>query len=716
MNFKIISILLFLGISVVAFSQESVTGMQINEAVVFEAKKVANERKSCNCDSENEVEALQLPFFDDFSVSNIFPDQELWHGRSTFVNKDFPYMPVNIGAVTFDAIDSSGKVYSSATVAPFKADELMSQNIRLDSIFAPAVRKLSPEDSIYLSFYYQPQGVGYAPQLRDSLILEFSQYTGNIVYSHMDSITVSTELYLGPGDTIRPLDTLWAPAELGCNPDVFTITYVNVYYGDSVTVACDSVLVPEVVWNQMWYSEGLRLDEFREIHNRDMLQIMIPIVDTFYFIDKFRFRFRNYASMPNENYPNSWKSNDDTWNVDYVYLNYNRSVGDTTYRALTFSERAPSFLRNYQVMPYRQYRYSPVPNMSTEIHMYIANLDNIEHNTKYSYHVQQVAGDFAFDYYGGSCNLKPFYEVGFQVCDGCGAAHACPPVNFSFFPDINYDTTSYIIKHYISDSSDQNSIVDSAIYHQGFYNYFAYDDGTPEGGWGVDGTEGAKVAYQFTLSVTDTLWGVQMYFNRTLANANESFFDLLVWSDNNGKPGEIVYRLENQKVKWENGLYHFYPYMLDEPIILAGTFYVGWQRNGQYKLNIGFDANNDVHSKIFHMDYNEWSTATYAGALLVRPIVGSDMVLSTDELATDKDNTRIKIFPNPASTYFSIYNTELKNDPQAELKIYSTFGAEVHSQKGLDTKISIGHIPTGIYIVRIVSKNNYYTTKLLINR
>ncbi len=706
--------------SLSVFSQEIVTGLQINEAVAFEAEKIVAEYKSCNCGSEIQTEAMQLPFFDDFSTSNIYPNQELWDGRSTYVNKYFPLMPTNIGVVTLDAINSSGRLYGTATVAPFVADTLMTQGIRLDSIFSPVERRLSPADSVYLSFYYQPQGVGFYPELRDSLILEFSHYTGNLVFSHIDSITVSAEVYIGPGDTIHPLDVLWPPVSMGCNPDISTVVYEIITFDDSVTIACDSIFIPEVVWDKVWYSEGLSLEDFRiEFQledDRDMVQIMIPILDTAYFNDRFRFRFRNYASLSNQNYPNTWQSNDDTWNIDYVYLNYNRSEADTTYRALSFSQSAPSFLKNYQVMPYRQYRSSPTNNTSPNIRMYITNLDNIEHNTKYSYHVKQVAGDFAYDYFGGSCNLKPFYEVGFQVCDGCGAAHACPPVVSVFSLDFDMDTTSYIIKHYISDSSDQNSIVDSAIYHQGFYNYFAYDDGTPEMGWGVDGYESAQVAYKFTLNVSDTLWGVQMYFNRTLDNANESFFDLLVWSDNNGSPGEIIHRLENQKVKWENGLYHFYPYMLDEPVLLAGTFYVGWERRGQNMLNIGFDANNDVRNKIFHLENNGWLNATHAGALLVRPIVGANMILSTEELLDKSRIDKITLFPNPTSTHFSILHKELKNNYNADLKIFNIFGVEVHSQKGINSNIDISHLSRGIYIVRVVSENKQYISKLLINR
>ncbi len=43
MNFKILTTTILLGISSLVFSQEFVTGIQINEAVVLEAKKIALE-------------------------------------------------------------------------------------------------------------------------------------------------------------------------------------------------------------------------------------------------------------------------------------------------------------------------------------------------------------------------------------------------------------------------------------------------------------------------------------------------------------------------------------------------------------------------------------------------------------------------------------------------------------------------------------------------
>ncbi len=713
MNFRIHITILLLALTVVGTAQEVVSGLQFNETIMQEAKKINITERDCDCGRTDESQKVTLPFYDDFSTSNIYPNQELWQGRSVFVNKDFSYMPANIGVATLDAIDSVGAVYKNATSAPFRADELLSREIRLDSVFTQSPRPLFPYDSLYFSFFYQPQGVGDAPQVYDSLVLEFARYSGDSVFSHIDSITVNSRIYINQGEVINALDTLYAPSSLGCNPYMYTIVYSQYSYDEEIRIACDSVFIPEIIWDEVWYSQGLSLSDFYDTIGRYMQQVMIPIVDTNYFTDKFRFRFRNYCSVSNEYYPLTWKSNGDQWNLDMIYLNYNRNAGDTTYKSVAFSQRAPSFLSQYQVMPYRQYRYSPTYFTAESIHMYIANLDNIEHNTKYTYTVQQVNGNFSYSYDGGNCNLKPFYEVGFQQCEGCGASHACPPVNSLFSLDYDRDTTSYIIKHYISDSSDQSSIVDSAVYHQGFYNYYAYDDGTPEKGWGYDGAGGAQIAYKFELNTMDTLWGLQMYFNKTLNNVNELYFDILVWNDNNGRPGDIMYRQEYEKVDWENGIYKFVPYMLDDPQIVTGTIYVGFEQYESVSYNIGMDANFDASDNLFYKTDSVWKGATVAGAILMRPIIGENMILSVD--SHENDIYGLTLYPNPTGTSFSVKNSFIDN-ASAELKIYNMFGSMLLTTTDITDPIDVSRLSQGIYIVRVISNGQLYSAKLLINR
>lgn len=712
MNFKLIIFLLIAFSINILKGQEALTGLQFNESVKAEHLKVKlDEEKLKTSSSEN---ALQLPFFDDFSTSKIYPDINKWADRDVFINSDFPFRPTNIGVATFDAIDETGAIYSNADWIAFPADFLTTNPIRLDSLFSPVIRELSPADSVYLSFFYQPQGRGDEPEPWDTLVLEMSRPTGDTIFSHYDSIIVNIEYYLDDvNDTIFPGDTLWSP-QPGCNPNVYLINYNLLTIADEwVTVLCDSVMVPENIWDRIWGVEGMKLSEFQQEYGKDFVQVMIPILDTLYFHDSFRFRFRNYASIATDTYPTR-RSNVDQWNVDYVYLNYNRDKADTTYRKLVFSERAPSFLKNYEVMPYRQYKAdAPINTLRPEINMYIANLDKIGHNTKYSYKFHEVNGDYSIRYNGGSCNLPPFYSYGFQNCDiGCGAAHACPPTN-SFNFNFNSDTASYIIKHYISDSSEANILVDSAIYTQGFYNYYAYDDGTPEFGYGPE-DPGDQVGYKFSLSIPDTIFGVQMYFNKTLYNSNEKYFDLLVYKDNNGVPGEVVLRKEGLKPKWENGLYHFYTYTFDEPIILSGTFYVGWEQFESGMLNIGFDTHIDRSENIFFNIEGTWHQSSFKGSLMIRPIIGSvggQLIFGTDE---HNNNNKVTLYPNPTNNSFRVDLSSFTNPESAQIEIYNLYGGSVLKQTGISGDFNVSTLAKGIYIVKIVDGNRLFNSKLIV--
>jgi hypothetical protein len=108
-------------------------------------------------------DTLSLPFFDDFSYRGPYADASLWLDESVFINNTYPIRPPSIGVATFDGLNSKGEPYGSSTNQA-AADTLTSYPIHLN---------YSPADSIYLSFYYQPKGIGNYPEFVDSLLLEF---------------------------------------------------------------------------------------------------------------------------------------------------------------------------------------------------------------------------------------------------------------------------------------------------------------------------------------------------------------------------------------------------------------------------------------------------------------------------------------------------------------------------------------------------------------
>jgi hypothetical protein len=107
-----------------------------------------------------------IPFLDDFSYAGPYPDQRHWQDNFVFINRDYAYSPPTIGVATFDGLNEKGYPYDflAGESSSALADYLTSNPIKLGY---PA------SDSIYLSFYYQPQGRGNSPATRDSLVLEF---------------------------------------------------------------------------------------------------------------------------------------------------------------------------------------------------------------------------------------------------------------------------------------------------------------------------------------------------------------------------------------------------------------------------------------------------------------------------------------------------------------------------------------------------------------
>ena len=64
----------------------------------------------------------------------------------------------------------------------------------------------------------------------------------------------------------------------------------------------------------------------------------------------------------------------------------------------------------------------------------------------------------------------------------------------------------------------------------------------------------------------------------------------------------------------------------------------------------------------------------------------------------------IKIFPNPATTQFSITKTSKES---ATLEIFDVFGKSVHKQsiEGFNATIKISFLAKGAYIVRVVQNS-----------
>ena len=79
---------------------------------------------------------LTLPFIDDFSYSNSYPDNDLWiSSNSIFINSSYAINPPTIGVATFDGLDFNRMAYSLAVTSSQSsdADTLLSREIDLSA-------------------------------------------------------------------------------------------------------------------------------------------------------------------------------------------------------------------------------------------------------------------------------------------------------------------------------------------------------------------------------------------------------------------------------------------------------------------------------------------------------------------------------------------------------------------------------------------------------
>ncbi len=598
-------------------AQEHLTGLIEDSRIVryLHENPTATEKTNKNI-------AVKMPFIDDFSSYYGYPNQQLWADNFVFISDGFSLNNITIGSATFDAFDQQGQIYSTASTFPSVADFLTSRNIRLDSIFTGTPRKATPADSIYLSFFYQPQGIGDKPEPEDSLVVQFY------------------------------------------NP---------------VTQQ----------WETIWSTPGMSFQEFINLYGVDFKSVMLPITNLAYFSPEFRFRFYNIVSLANNNFP-TWAGNVDHWNIDYVYLNSGRNLNDTFPVDLAFRGRIHTLLENYISMPWPHFRVNPSANMLKIFSLPYKNYSTDIVNMTEQIIIDDISGTTpGYTSPLSASNLNPLTDTLFYRNNLPYIYDSDVPKNASFLVNFIINTATI---------PDMVSTNDTASFVQRFYNYFSYDDSTPEAGYALVGNN-AQLAYKFTLSLPDTLKAIQMQFNRVYNDVNEDlFFNLRVWNEINQKPGNIIYEQTGLRPVVD-GMYGFHNYILDEDVIVSGNIYVGWKQFDEDALNIGFDRNTNKNAKIFYNVAGEWIPTMYEGALMIRIIVGSDTVpFYTNEYITDIHTW--DIVPNPVISGEGFDIKGLSDNKNYTLRIYSAEGRLLQEFYYSGEKIH-QTLPAGIYILTI---------------
>jgi len=245
------------------------------------------------------------------------------------------------------------------------------------------------------------------------------------------------------------------------------------------------------------------------------------------------------------------------------------------------------------------------------------------------------------------------------------------------------------------DDHPENDTVNS---YQVFGSYYAYDDGSAEVGYGVQGV-GSKLAHEFDVKKNDTITAFQMYFSPIMNNHSAQSVRLKIWSSLN--PEVEIY--SQPASLFTSPLYsnmnEFLNYTLDVPVyITAGTYYIGWEKITSEFLNVGWDVNTNNRTKVHFNSVGVWQNASFDGSLMLRPVFGSysDPQVSVQEQAIEEIN--LEVYPNPASSILYFKTGQVSN---YQINLMSMNGQLLRSIKGNTKQMNVSDISAGLYLIQI---------------
>jgi hypothetical protein len=449
---------------------------------------------------------------------------------------------------------------------------------------------------------------------------------------------------------------------------------------DSLTL---QFLAPdENKWYSVWYVNANSDQKFKPV--------IIRIDKPRFLKQGFQFRFINYASLsPNLNDP-SMVGNCDLWNIDYVLLDKNRNAADTIFADVAFRLPLRSLLISHEAMPWKQFRQIELREMGSSIPFHYRNNDTITRNVTRNFEIWDVYKNSQPDFFSaGATNISPLTNIDYNA-----------NLIYTFNTDNNDSALFRITCSLKTDEFDPKEN-DTLVYFQIFKNYFAFDDGSSEGGYGINGlgSRNAMVGYKFESFIQDTLRAIRICFNDSYMDANKRAFDLMVWDNNNGVPGNVIYSREEVMVEQGEVINGFYTYNIPDGVMVNDLFYVGWKQRSETFLNAGFDVNTPHAGRQFYWLNGEWLQSQVQGSIMIRPVVGDALKITSINDTYYRNKNLISVWPNPATDYVNVNAGELQlSGFTSYITVLDLFGRELIKVPFSD-RINISSLHDGIYII-----------------
>lgn len=624
------------------FSQGPIiTPLRSNSALKRGYQQVSSIKRALN-------DTLNLPFFEDFTNDGIYPDSKQWKDSNVYVNTHFAISPPSFGVATFDNLNKKGAPYNDLSGNTAGAcDLLTSKPINLKFYISGSTpTPYLPKDSIYFSFFYQPQGLGDILDGSDSLVLKF-----------IDSFGFSRTVWKGIGSKLKPFK-----------------------------------------------------------------QVMVPIKNGIYLHKGFKFVFINYAKNT---------GNMNQWHIDYIRINTLRTLHDTTIEDVAINNIPNGPLRWYETMPYDHFKAGYTSNRADSVGFTMKN-NNATTGVNYGYSIEVLNAKNALLYTNvnnSNNNIDVLAEntkrFGNVKLDTFSAKNPLVKFKYNILPG----SDDGLPGKYKSTNPSNNNFIKPLQ----FSNVLAYDDGSAEGGFGLDYSNlppgPGYVAMKFETYKPDTLRGLSVFFNRSVTDVSSKPFILMVWQSISLPPAvnmnnDVILKMDTIAFPtYLDTMNGFVNYVFDTAVVLPkGTFYIGWKQTSIFNLNVGYDNNYQYDKKpnyrnpnVFFSLNSYWENvaASITGTPMMRPILGAAIKSNVPNIGSVhslQNGLNLNIYPNPSNGE-SAFTIESPVSIE-KVELYNAMGQLVYTKTEHDiTTVNTETLSSGFYTVILTGEHQQISIK-----
>ncbi|MFZ4542654.1 MAG: T9SS type A sorting domain-containing protein [Saprospiraceae bacterium] len=576
-------------------------------------------------------------FMDDFSYEGPYPDSKKWLDDRAFINSTMATNPPSVGMATFDGLNYTGSPYGNGFGI---SDVLTSAYLNLTKNNIP----------LYLSFYVQPKGLGFSPDIADRFIIEFKTPTDQWV----EVKSIST-------------DRFYAVSEAAPDFKQYSIAISDSYLYKGFQFRFRAFGSRTGI-NDVWNLDYVRISKENPQNTNGDPNGFNDLA----FTRKPGSFLKNYTAAPWKHIKGFETQEVKTFLPIDIYSHFSTDQNITDSRAEikektggtnlfnNYSYFTASFL-NIQPMKHINQKIdinpSPKKDLFDNLLLIPANAENLEFNTI-----------------------------------------------------LSFDLPKEQNKDYGTSITQNDQVSNTTICS----NYFAYDDGTAESVITTQGTESQlQVKFRANVDDSLRAVSIHFpHFNKDITNMRFNL-RVFIGSLSGTPAYEKLFLRPDYPDRYENKLQGFTQYLLTDLAanpkalyIPKGDFYVGWQQvtTGVEPFVVGFDKNNpEAMVNNFKNTTGSWQPLTGSkGALMLRPKLSSmaSQVLSN----SDRDLLTASIFPNPATEYLYV---NIPSDEMVDIQyeIFDMSGRLI--QSGITSQtIDIANIRNGVYIVRLLSLDN----------